>query len=66
MILLFQEIHSIDSEYANESGGLAGLAWHTSPAKNSPSKSGAANDNSFKITIPPPKPIELQGGKSYN
>ena len=43
-----------------EGGGLAGLAWHTSPAKTSPGKERGAADNSFKITIPSLKTMAPQ------
>ena len=59
---IHQEAH-IQPEHRNEGGGLAGLAWHTSPAKVSPGKAAAlANDNSFKITIPSSKPTDLIDG----
>ena len=50
-------------EITNEGGGLAGLAWHTSPVKVSPGKRLVqAQDNSFKITIPSSKPSETTDG----
>ena len=52
-----------ETENINEGGGLAGLAWHTSPMKISPGKAAAlANDNSFKITIPSSKPADTIDG----
>ena len=44
----------------NESGGLAGLAWHKSPGKISPGKSP---DNSFKITLPTARAMDVEEGR---
>ena len=43
----------------NEGGGLAGLAWHKSPSKISPGKSP---DNSFKITLPTARAMDVEEG----
>ena len=54
-------------EPINEGGGLAGLAWHTSPVKMSPGKEARlSQDNSFKITIPAPKQAETSDGTNVN
>ena len=54
-----------EPEIRNEGGGLAGLAWHTSPLKVSPGKRLVqAQDNSFKITIPSSKPSEISDGNN--
>ena len=48
------------SPVENESGGLAGLAWHKSPGKISPGKSP---DNSFKITLPTARAMDVEEGR---
>ena len=47
------------SPVENEVGGLAGLAWHKSPSKISPGKSP---DNSFKITLPTSRAMDVEEG----
>ena len=56
--ILFQPSNSA-SPVENEGGGLAGLAWHKSPSKISPGKSP---DNSFKITLPGARAIDVEEG----
>ena len=51
----------------NKSGGLAGLAWHTSPIKISPGKTASqSQDNSFKITIPASRQTHISNGNNIN
>ena len=56
--ILFQPSNSA-SPVENEGGGLAGLAWHKSPSKISPGKSP---DNSFKITLPGARAMDVEEG----
>ena len=56
--ILFQPSNSA-SPVENEGGGLAGLAWHKSPSKISPGKSP---DNSFKITLPTARAMDVEEG----
>ena len=54
-------------ESPNKGGGLAGLAWHTSPIKISPGKAAAqSEDNSFKITIPTSRQAQISNGNNVN
>ena len=56
-----------EAESPNKSGGLAGLAWHTSPIKISPGKAAAqSQDNSFKITIPTSTQAQISNGNDVN
>ena len=56
-----------EPESPNKSGGLAGLAWHTSPMKISPGKAVAhSQDNSFKITIPTTRQSQISNGNNAN
>ena len=56
-----------ESASPNKSGGLAGLAWHTSPIKISPGKAASqSQDNSFKITIPASRQTHISNGNNIN
>ena len=63
IIFILLQSTNTEPDIRFEGGGLAGLAWHTSPVKESPGKRLVqAQDNSFKITIPSSKPSETTDG----